>query len=284
MKSDMHELRQRIKARTPSLTASQKRIANFIVANPQKFALSSIRQLEEELHTSKSTIVRLAQALGYNGFHELKSLFLTKIRHATEPIPRYKSFLASSEGDLNFLKLMVDETLQNIDDSFSKFDEESYKKAIAMLEKANHVYIIGKGLSSHVAQISAYLFTRISIKSSSLTHGGLSFTEQIITLGPDDLILAFSFPPYSSETFDAVQYAHERKLKIISITDHVTNKVVQFSDVSLEVKVDSVTISNSIMSVLVLIYSIVTQIGYDRKNETLQAIEAIEQLRKEKTY
>ena len=115
-------------------------------------------------------------------------------------------------------------------------------------------------------------------------HGGLSFTEQIIPLDPNDLVLAFSFPPYSRETFDAVQYAHERQLKIISITDHVTNKVVQFSDVSLEVYVDSVTISNSIMSVLVLLYSIVAQIGYDRKNETLQAIEAIEQLRKENTY
>ncbi len=284
MKADIQELRRRIKAKMPSLTESQKRIANYIVENPQKFALSSIRQLEKELHTSKSTIVRLAQALGYNGFHELKSLFLTKIRHAADPIPRYKSFLSKSQGETNFIKMIVDEAHHNIQETFHKIDEHNYQKAISLIENAKHIYIIGMGVSSYVAQIAAYLFTRISIKSNNLTHGGVSFSEQIINLSPnEDIIIAFSFPPYSCETFDAVQYAHERNIKIISITDRVTNKVVQFSDISLEVVVDSITISNSVMGALVLLYSIVAQIGYNRKNKTLQAIEAIEHLRKEKT-
>ncbi|MFQ5637628.1 MAG: MurR/RpiR family transcriptional regulator [bacterium] len=283
MKSDIKELRERIKQKIPYLTESQKIIANYIVENPQKFALSSVRELENELRTSKSTIVRLAQALGYNGFYELKSSFLKKIRRDLEPIPRYKTYLTESQDKIDFIKLIVEESQSNIQDTLHSIDEDQYQKALTYIENANHVYTIGLGVSSYVAQIASYLFTRISIKSNYMTHGGVSFMEQIINFSPEDVILAFSFPPYSSETIDAVRYAHERKIRIISITDRVTNKIVQFSDASLQVVVESVTISNSIIAVLVLLYAIVAQIGYDFKNKTLKTIETIEHLRKEKT-
>ncbi|MDQ7052273.1 MAG: hypothetical protein Q9P14_05075 [candidate division KSB1 bacterium] len=68
MEKKIKALKQRIRSRIANLTDSQKLIANFIVENPQKFALSSVRELEQELNVSKSTIVRLAQALGYNGW------------------------------------------------------------------------------------------------------------------------------------------------------------------------------------------------------------------------
>lgn len=282
MKSDIKELKERIRNKVPYLTESQKIIANYIVENPQKFALSSIRELEEELSTSKSTIVRLAQVLGYNGFHELKTSFLKKMRRDLEPIRRYKEYLTESQDEVNFIDVIVEESYGNIQDTLQLIDEEQYQKIVTLIENANHVFTIGLGVSSYVAQIAAYLFTRISIKSNYMTHGGVTFTEQIINLTGDDVILAFSFPPYSKETIEAVQYAHERKIKIISITDRVTNKIVQLSDASLQVAVDSITISNSVMAVLVILYALVAQIGFDLKKQTLEMIEAIENLRKGK--
>ncbi|MFQ5769555.1 MAG: MurR/RpiR family transcriptional regulator [bacterium] len=283
MHKNVQDLKKRIKYKSPHLTESQKVIANYIVKNPQKFALSSIRELEKELNISKSTIVRSARALGYDGFYELKVAFLKDIRQDLEPIHRYKKFLSNSTEELNFIKLIADETVNNIHETLHLLDQEQYRKAVNLLENANHVYTVGLGVSTYLAEIASYIFTRVSIKSNFMTCGGVTFAEQIINLSKDDVIFAFSFPPYSKETIEAARYAQERELKVIALTDKLTSEIVQYSDVSLQVAVESITISNSIMAILVLLYSIVAQIGHEQKNKTLETIEAIEHVRKEHT-
>lgn len=281
MHDKINDLKKRIKHKIPNLTESQKAIANYIVENPQKFALCSVRELEKELKISKSTIVRLAQMLGYDGFYELKSEFLKIIQHNLGPIHRYKTFLSEPHEKLNFIQLIADESVNNIHKTLHLIDNAHYKRALDLLKNANHVYTIGIGISSCLAEIATYLFTRVSINSSFMTHGALKFTEQIINISKNDLIFAFSFSPYSKETIEAARYAQERAIKVISVTDKVTNEIVQHSDVFLQVFVESITISNSIMSVLVLLYSIIAQLGDELKYKTLKTIEAIEHVRKE---
>jgi len=281
MQDKINDLKKRIKSKITDLTESQKVIANYIVENPEKFALSSVRELERELKISKSTIVRLAQILGYDGFYELKSEFLKKIRQDFGPIPRYKTFLSEPHEKLNFIQLIVDESVNNIQKTLHLIDNAQYKKAVELLKNANHVYTIGIGISTCLSEIATYLLSRVSINSNFMTHGALTFTEQIINISKDDVIFAFSFPPYSVETIEAARYAQEREIKTISVTDKATSEIVQYSDVFLQVSVESITMSNSIISVLVLLYSIIAQLGNELKDRTLKTIEAIEHVRKE---
>ena len=283
MQEKINDLKERIKYKIPYLTKSQKIIANFVVENPEKFALCSVRELEKELKISKSTIVRLAQMLGYDGFNELKSEFLKKIRHNFGPINRYKTFLSEHHKKLNFIQLIADESVINIQKTLHLIDSEQYKKAIDLLKNANHVYTIGMGISSCIAKIATYLLTRVSINSNFMPHGILTFAEQIINISKNDVIFAFSFPPYSKETIEAACYSKKRAIKTISVTDKATSEIVQYSDAYLQVSVESITISNSIMSVLVLLYSIVAELGDELKDKTLKTIEAIEHVRKKHT-
>ncbi len=281
MQKNLQDLKKRIKHKIPHLTESQKIVANYIVENPQKFALSSVRELEIELKTSKSTIVRLAQALDYNGFYELKSAFLERIRHELDPVNRYKTFLSESIGKSDYLDLIANETVNNIQDTLRLIDREHFKKAVNFIKNASHVYTMGLGISKYLAEITSYILNRVSIKSNYLTFGGLTFTEQIINISQDDVICVFSFPPYSEETIEAARYAQKNKIKVIVITDKVTNKIVPYSDLLLQVVVESMTISNSIMAVLVLLYSIIAQIGHEFKNRILDRLESIEHVRKD---
>ncbi|RMD97119.1 MAG: MurR/RpiR family transcriptional regulator [Calditrichaeota bacterium] len=281
MQNNLKDLKKRIRSKIPYLTDSQKHIANFIVENPQKFALSSVRELEKELHTSKSTIVRLAQSLGYNGFYEMKNAFLQKIRHELEPLNRYRTFLSEPTAESDYLKLIAEESINNIKSTLVLIDKEQLKKAIKLIEGASHIYTIGLGISTYLAEIAAYLLNRVSIKANAMSYGGYTFAEQIIKLSREDVIFAFSFLPYSEETIDAACYANERGIKVISVTDKATSQIVQYSDVVLQAAVDGIAISNSIMSVLVVLYAITGQIGYELKNKTLQTIRSMEHVRKE---
>jgi len=279
MENSLKDLKQRVRRKLPFLTNSQKAVANYVVENPQQFALSSVRELEETLHTSKSTIVRLAQALGYEGFYDMKSAFLKGVRREWDPIHRFKSFLAEPTGESDYLKLIAEETVNNIKTTLMLIDKEQYRRAVNLIEGANHVYSIGMGISTYLAELAAYLFGRVSIKSHSMTYGGFTFAEQIINLSPEDVILVFSFPPYSQEPIQAARYAQEKQIKVIAVTDKVTSEIVQHSDVALQVMVESVTISKTIMAALGVIYAITAQLGHELRDKTLETIETIERLR-----
>ncbi len=281
MQDKLNDVKKRIKRELENLTTSQKTIANYIVENPKKFALSSLREVEKELKISRSTIVRFAQELGYSGVQELKLDFLEEIRNSFDPLNRYKTFLSEPHEKLNFINLIADETISNIQKSLQLVDNEQYRKAMHMIKTADHVYTVGLGISSYLAEIATYLLSRVSISSSFMKSGALKFTEQIINISKKAVIFAFSFPPYSRETIEAARYAKERKIKVISVTDKATSEIVRHSDAFMQVSVKSMTISNSIMSVLVLLYSMIAQLGDEFKSKTLKTIEDIEHVRKE---
>lgn len=280
----LDEINKRIIDKLPHLTESQKTIANFIIENPRKFALHSVRELEGKLQLSKSTIVRFAQALGYDGFVDMKSTIVKSLRDDSGPIPRYKKMLSGVQKPGNFIDLFAAETFHNIDNTLKMIDYSQYEKVLELLKKADKVYTIGFGISQCLSEIASYMLSRVSINSHGMTYGPLRFTEQIINISEKDVILAFSFPPYSQETIEAARYANERKIKVVSITDKVTNEILKYCDAFLRVSVESISISNSIISTLILLYAIITQLSFEMKDKTLKEIEALEYVRKERLY
>jgi len=160
-------------------------------------------------------------------------------------------------------------------------DRKQLARAVEIIEKANHVATMGLGVSVYLADMASYLFNRVSINAKALTYGGLTFTEQIINLEPEDVVLAFSFPPYSPETIDAAEYAREKGIPVIAITDKLTNPIYAYAEVLLQVPVESSILSNSVVSVLLLLYTFVAMIGQDQREKTLRAIESLEHVRKE---
>ena len=280
MERKLQDLKRRIRTRIRNLTDSQKAIANYIVENPRKVALSSIRDLEKELNISKSTIVRLAQALGYNGFYEMKSEFLQSIRHELDPINRFKTYFEQPTQDPDYLKIIADESVNNISSTLRLLDREQFRKAVELIKGASMVYTMGLGISTFLADLTAYLLGRVSIRAIHMNYGANTFAEQIVSFNKRDLIVAFSFRPYSEDTIEAARYAKEKGLNVVSLTDKATSPIVPFSDAALQVMVESMTISNSVIPVLALVYAMVGTIGYELKDRTLQTIESIEYVRR----
>ena len=280
MEKIINTLKNLILDNISDLTQSQKIIADYIIANPQKFALSSIREIEQELNISKTTIVRFTQRLGYKGFYELKTEFLKQIRNDLDPINRYKAFLNEPSTEQDFLESISRETYANIQSTLKLIDRDQYTRAIHLLKNADHVYTIGLGTSHFLAEIASYLFNRVSIKSDCMTNDGLTFVEKLINVGKKDVILTFAFPVYSEDTIQAAAYAHKKNIKVITITDKITSEIMPFTDAAIQVKTDSSTISNSMISVLLVLYAMVSQLGLELKNKTLQTIDSITYVRK----
>ncbi len=81
--------------------------------------------------------------------------------------------------------------------------------------------------------------------SHSLAYNSLTFLEQILFLTKHDLLIVFSFPPYSKETIEAVKFAKGKGIKTIAITNKQSAPVTLYSADSLYVKSENMLFTNS---------------------------------------
>jgi DNA-binding MurR/RpiR family transcriptional regulator len=68
---------QSIKDLLPELSGATRRVAELILASPERAGRSSITSLAAEAETSPATLTRLAGALGYDGFPALRAAIAT---------------------------------------------------------------------------------------------------------------------------------------------------------------------------------------------------------------
>ncbi len=279
--ADLSHYKQLIFNNFNKLTKNQKKIAQYLLDHPEEFAFSSVETIAEKLNVGKSTIVRLAQTLGYEGFLELKTELSNELRSDLSLTKKFKDALKSSPAKSDFIATIANNEINNIRSTMQSFDKDLFYKAVKIFVAAPNIYTMGVGISSFIAQIAAYYLNRVTMRARSFTHGSLSLEEQIISLKKDDAILIISLPPYAYPTIEAAEAAQYRGIKIISITDKLTSPITQFSDVVFTTETDNIVFINTISSVLTIVYILAAGVGLSDRATSLTALSLFEKVESE---
>jgi DNA-binding MurR/RpiR family transcriptional regulator len=124
---------------------------------------------------------------------------------------------------------------------------------------------MGIGISSLLAEVLAYELNQVGLSAQPLTSGRMRFVEHLAMAIRDDVVVAFSFPPYSRETIDAARYARKRGCPVVAITDKLTSPISFHSTQVLAVQTENMLHTNSISAISVVINALVTEIAVKNK-------------------
>jgi DNA-binding MurR/RpiR family transcriptional regulator len=147
-----------------------------------------------------------------------------------------------------------------------------------MVLKAGHVYTLGLGISSLMSQALAYSLNQVGVRATAFVHDYETFLEQLEFVTPSDLIVAFSFPPYSKETIDLAKTARDRKVPVIAITDKLTSPVTFFSRKVLAIRSQNILFTNSFSAISVVINALATEVAVRNKKKALKVSKEIDRL------
>ena len=137
------------------------------------------------------------------------------------------------------------------------------------------------GISFLLSQILAYQLKQVAVDAYSLTNNQTSFLEQILYLGKTNVLIPFSFPPYSKETIEAAKFAREKGVRVIAITNKDTSPISLFSDVHLTVKSENMLFTNSFAAISVLINTIATECALRNKINAKKMLDELNRIAKE---
>lgn len=153
----------RLRALLPALPDSDRRVADAILAEPDKVVYQSISELAEAAQTSPSTVVRCAQRLELRGFHDLK-LALAQERALLG------GDVAHGDHDESFpatLRSVLEHGAQSVREAVTTVEEEEFERAVEVLASARRILFVGVGTSAPLAQDAAYRFKAIGFEAEA---------------------------------------------------------------------------------------------------------------------
>ena len=254
---------QTIRNGMDTFSKGQKRIANYILENYDKAAFMTASKLGQTAQVSESTVVRFAAELGYNGYPDMQKELQELIRGKLTSIQRIQM-----QRDMN-----------SIHDIIEELDRDEFERVVDKLLHAKHIYILGVRSSSFLAGYlnfyMHFIFENVTLVQSAAAG---EIYEQLVHIGPGDVLLSICFPRYSKMAIHAVQFACSRKADVIAITDSPMSPMYQMATLSLLAPSDMISFVDSMTAPLSLLNALILAVGKQRKEELSTALADMEQV------
>ncbi len=271
------EIKEKITSKYNSLPKNQKKIADYFINNFDKIPFVNVQDLSIATGASVASVVRFSQRAGFKGFSDLRDSItgsLQKELTSKQIFPLFEK--RRVEEDL--LTEVANLDIKNINDTLNLVERKTFDFVIDRISRAERVFTAGLGISYLLSEILAYQLTQVGISSSVLQHSHTLFNEHILFLNPKDLLIVFSFPPYSKETIEAAEYAAKRKIDVIAITNKHASPVTFFTKANLIVKSENMLYTNSFAAISVLINAIATACAIKDKQRAKKVLKESEEI------
>lgn len=278
-------LTQQIEARFGTLSPKLRQAARYLLRRPDDVALKSMRQLAADAGVQPATMVRLARALGFGAFEELRRPFADRLRQraGTAYAERARALQArrGEAGDGGPVAALVRESferdVENLRTTYEGIDPALFDACAERLAAARKVHVTGLRSAFAVGYFFDYACRMFGVGTELLDGRGGTLTDGLRGIGAHDAVLACSFEPYTRETVEVVRFAQARGAGIVAITDSPLSPIAREAAHALVVGCESPSFFRSLVgavSVVQLLVALLIARGGEGALSTLAETEA----------
>ena len=265
----------------PKMSKGQKLLADYITDHYDKAVYLTASKLGNVVGVSESTVVRFAGELGYDGYPGLQRALEDMIRTRLTALQRME-VTRSRMDEENVLSSILQSDIENIKETMNVVEEEAFKQAMELILKAKTIYILGVRSSGPLASFLAYYMNLIFDNVKLVQTNSISETfEQMLKIGPADVMIGISFPRYSKRTVKAMDFAKSRGASVIAITDSDQSPIAASAECVLKAHGNMVSFVDSMVGPLSLLNALVVALSMSRQNEVKENLENLENIWKE---
>ena len=110
------------------------------------------------------------------------------------------------------------------------------------------------------------------------TNSSSEIFEQMINVNEKDVVIGISFPRYSMRTLKAMEFANDRKARVISITDSIYSPMNLYSSCNLFAKNELATVVDSMVAPMSLINALIIALCIENSDKVVDRLETLSQV------
>ncbi|WP_226703375.1 transcriptional regulator HexR [Microbulbifer elongatus] len=227
------EVTQKISEQLSSMRKSERKVAEYILANPGEIIHMRIVDLATEAQVSEPTVVRFCRAVGCSGFQEFKLSLAQQL--ASSP-----SFgqIAVTETDTiaEYKRKVFDSTVDTLLNVRDKIDGRALEAAVAAIAAAKRVEFFGFGASGAVAADAQHKFFRLQMATAAHSDHHMQ-SMSAMSMQPGDVVVAISQSGRTSSLLRSMEMAKQQGATVIGLGPSGSPMTRQ-SSIPLEVDVE----------------------------------------------
>jgi Transcriptional regulators len=212
----------------PSLTKSERRAAEYLLANGPKVADMTLAEYAEMADSSQTSVLRFCSRLGVGGFSELREqLLMSKDNGGSDMVSEVSAVDTMSE----ILEKVFSYHIQSLKDTLALVSEQ-YDLALQALAAAPTIHFFGLGDAVVPGQMASIKFRRVGVESSVLSDPDM----QVITachMKKGEVAVAVSHTGRTRPIIQAMRYAKEAGATTICVTAMEKSPLIKYCDIKL---------------------------------------------------
>lgn len=234
--ADTSGFQEIIQQHYPNLSKRLKQLARYMLENPDRIVLCTVAELSSEAGVPPSTVIRFANALGFNGFSEMRKVIRSQLHYTGSYAERVQTSGVTNRRSQSMLSSVVQSSCASLQALENNVNEQDLLRTVNLIQQADTVYIMGVRRAHPVATYLAYGLWQLDRRCVLLGSKGGLHQEEAAGIRRTDLIVLISYYPYSDETLWMHQHSQLRGARLVTITDNEVSPLARGADLALYTK------------------------------------------------
>ena len=275
-------LKETVESYRGRLTGSDRAILSILMNEPRAAVFLSVAQMADKAEVNKSTVVRFAHKLGFEGYPELRAQIRSEIHPEASLDKRSQQRLESIEQGSNLTSLIESEiaALNAISESLS---QAQIDQAADHLVNARTIYLIGRGSAGPLIMHLDRRLRRIGYQTNvALNLQRRDMAEKFMRLCKDDAVIFFGFQaPDSMPTGYKGLITHTQAIgaKSILISDSTGPTIQPRPNISLSVSRPDEGVMQLRTGPITVCEALAMTLAHKNPKQAVKSLEELERLR-----
>ena len=217
----------RIATALPSLHASERRVLEQVLAQPELVVESTAQEVADRIGVGRSTVVRACQSIGYRGYPQLRVALAAELAHRDADVDYGSSALGRIRADIASLAAALPQVT-------AVLDEGTVDRAVDVLTRSRRLLVLANGLSAPLATDMAMRLTAIGRPADFVAD---SIGQQIAARGLTgaDGCVVLSGSGANEASLKVARAARQGGAAVVAVTSFRGSPLAELADVELVV-------------------------------------------------
>lgn len=202
-------------------SSSHRTIADYLLRNQVRVTALGIEELAEGCKVSTATISRFARDIGFKNYAAMRTAVAQTLQSVLQPVEKLRNNIARRQDAGTPADASLAYAGANIGATAMALAPGDISAVVGKLTRARAVYVLGFGLSSHLAgMLAMYLQPFCQQVVEVAGHGGTEVAAgHLANITERDVLVVLSFPRYALDVIRLTSFARDHGACIVSITD-----------------------------------------------------------------
>lgn len=273
-------VRAKIRSMMPQLTASERKVANVILADYPFTALGGIRELAERTGVSAPSITRFVAKIGAAGFSDFHRQLINELKEGQKS-PLDLQERQVEVGGSQFLAAYSERVSLVLAEMVETISQDQFEAICGLIaDPARNIFLLGGRVSDSIAGFLSIHLRQIRSRVYHISSNPELQPEYVLRMRRKDIVILFDFRRYQHNLQELAKLiARERQPSIILITDKWISPIAHSSAHIVALPIDAKTAWDTLTAAMTFVEALIVRISEAHWSESQERIKAWDRIR-----